>query len=155
EVVMAWRFGHYTATASNEQVPAAGRWLPALAVGLVAAAVLGGGAVLLHGAWSGDFLGFLPDFSRRLVERVLDIPPPAPGGGAHWRRDFKPFLLGGDSAFWLAGLTAVAGTALVVLVYRQEGKTASTAFRLVLVGLRVAFLLLMLAVALPQLTLWF
>jgi hypothetical protein len=155
EVVMAWRFGHYTGTPSNEQVPAAGRWLPALAIGLVALTVLAGGGVLMHAAWTGDFLGFLPDFSRRLVERVLDIPPPAPGESAHWRPEFKPFLLGTDSDFWLAGLIAVAGVALIVLVYRQEGKTTGTAFRLILVALRVGLLLLMLAVALPQLTLWF
>jgi hypothetical protein len=155
EVVMAWRFGHYTGAPCNEQAPAAGRWLPALAVGLVALVALVGGGILLHAAWTGDFLGFLPDFSRRLVERVLDIPAPAPGESAHWRPEFKPFLLGSDTDFWLAGLIAVLGVAGIALVYRQEGATANMAFRAILIGLRVGLLLLMLFVALPQLTLWF
>jgi hypothetical protein len=126
-----------------------------VAAGVVAVAVLAGGGILLHAAWTGDFLGFLPDFSRRWVERLLDIPPPAPGESAHWRPEFRPFLLGGDADLWLAGLIALAGTALIALVYRQEGKTTGMATRLILVSLRVALLLLMLCVALPQLTLWF
>jgi hypothetical protein len=155
EVVMAWRFGHYTAAPANEAVPSAGRWLPTVAAGLVAVAVLAGGGILLHAAWTGDFLGFLPDFSRRWVERLLDIPAPAPGESAHWRPEFKPFLLGGDADIWLAVLIAVAGAVVVGLIYRQEGKMTGAVMRVLLVGLRVALLLLMLCVALPQLTLWF
>jgi hypothetical protein len=155
EVVMAWRFGHYSGTPSNEPVPSAGRWLPALAVGLAALAALLIGGSLLHYAVTGEFLGFLPEGLRRVFEGVNGIPAPAPGEGSHWRLESVPFLWDADADPWLIGLVAVLGTALVVLVYRQEGRTAGTAFRLVLVGLRVAMLLLVLVVMGPQLKLWF
>ncbi|HZT81213.1 MAG TPA: VWA domain-containing protein, partial [Gemmataceae bacterium] len=156
EVLMAWRFGHYSGAPANEAPPSAGPWLPAVGIVLAALTVLVGGGILLHAAWTGDFLGFLPEFARRGVERVLNIDPPAPGESSHWRPEW-PYLLGGaETGFWLTGLVAVVGTALVVLVYRQEGRAAAgTAFRLVLVGLRVALLLLMLCFILPQFTFWF
>src|SRR5205814_462785 len=48
EVLMAWQFGHYSATPGNEPVPAAGPWLPALSAGLVLLAAVVIGGTLLH-----------------------------------------------------------------------------------------------------------
>jgi hypothetical protein len=154
EVVLAWRFGHYSGVAANEPPPAAGRWLPtaAAAVGGLALLVLGG--VLLHDAWTGDFLGFVPESVRRGVEAALGIPPPAPGEGSHWRLEFSSYFIDAATDPWLAGGLLVAAAAGIFWIYRQEGR-AGTLPRLLLGGLRLGLLLLLLAVLLPQLRLWF
>ena len=156
EVVLAWRFGHYSTVRRAPGAPAAtGRWFPGL-VGIVAAVtLLVLGATLVHAAWTGDFLGFLPDSFRRTIEETLGIPPPAPGEGSRWRLEFTSFLWDAATDPWLAGLVALAGAALVVWIYRQEGTTASTGYKLLLAGVRMCFLLLTLAVLLPQLRVWF
>jgi hypothetical protein len=156
EGVLAWVFGHYTAVAGAPGgPPARGKLLPVLigiAAGLI---VLVLGAVLVQAAWSGDFLSFLPDWARRGMEHGLGIPAPAPGEGSRWRLEFMPYLWDAAADPWLAGLIAVAAGALIVWVYFQEGRTASPAYKLLLAGLRVSFLLLALVVLLPQLRLWF
>ncbi len=154
EVIMAWQFGHYTATPSNEPVPAAGRWLPSLAVVLIVLAGLVVGGTLAHFAWTNDFLGFLPDVFRRGVEQLLGISAPAPGEATHWRLEFDSYLWDPEVDRWLVVLIALAGTALVALIYRQEAKTMGRTLRLILVGLRVGILLFMLVVA-GQPRLWF
>jgi len=146
EVIMAWRFAHYSGAPSNEPVPSAGVWLPTVASGLVTLAVLVVGGTLVHYWVTGEFLGFLPDFLRHGLEAVLSIQSPAPGEANHWGLQFDSFLWDSDADPWLAVLIAVLGTALVVLVYREEAPAAHRALRLVFVGLRVALLVLMLLV---------
>jgi hypothetical protein len=156
EVVLAWVFGHYSAVAGAPGGPPAhGRLLPGVvaAVAAVAAVVLGG--VLFQAAWSGDFLSFFPDWARRGLESTLGIPAPAPGEGSRWRLEFGSYLWDAAADPWLAGLLAVGAGALVVWVYSREGRTAGTAYRVLLGGLRLCFVLLALAVLLPQLRLWF
>ncbi|HEX5270130.1 MAG TPA: VWA domain-containing protein, partial [Gemmataceae bacterium] len=155
EVIMAWQFGHYSGTPGNEQIPSAGIWLPSVSAVLVGLALVVIGGTLVHFAWTGDFLGFLPDVMRRGVEALLGIPPPAPGEGSHWRLEFDSFLWDDPVVErWLVALIALAGIALVFLIYRQEAKTANRALRMVMVGLRVAMLCLMLVIA-GQPKLWF
>jgi hypothetical protein len=160
EIVMAWQFGHYTSAASADDanaVRARGGQAAALysLAGVLFALSLGLAFVLVHNAWTGDFLGFLPESLRRSAEEAMDIPAPAPGEGSHWRLEYSSYLWDGNADPWLAGALAVAALGLVVYVYRREGRTPGTAFRLVLGGLRIGLVLLMLAVILPQLTLWF
>jgi hypothetical protein len=156
EVVLAWVFGHYTAVAGAPGAPAAaGKVLPALIGVAAAAVVLVLGGVLVQAAWSGDFLSFLPDWARRGTEHAMGIPAPAAGEGSRWRLEFMPYLWDAAADPWLAGLLAVAAGAMIVWVYFQEGQTASHAYKLLLAGLRFGFLLMTLAVLLPQLRLWF
>jgi hypothetical protein len=155
EVVLAWRFGHYTAVAAHEAPPASGRWLPAGAAALAAGALLVLGGTLLHAAWTGDFLSFLPEALRRGVEAALGVPPPAPGEGRRWWLEFKPYLYDAAVDPWLAAVAAVLAAAAIFWIYRQEGRTAGAAYKVLLVVLRVCLLLLLLAVFLPQTRLWF
>ncbi len=156
EVVLAWRFGHYSAVAGTPGgPPATGRLLPGLVGFAAAVVVLALGAVLVQAAWSGDFLGFLPDASRQAVEHALGIPAPAAGEGSRWRLEFSPYLWDAVADPWLAGVIAVVAGVLIVWIYRQEGRTAGTGYKVLLAGLRIGLLLLTLAVLLPQLRLWF
>jgi hypothetical protein len=161
EVVLAWQFGHYTATATVDEREAATKkpgvkewalWtIPWVLFACVAVVAL----VLLHDAWTGDFLGFLPESLRGWVERKLDIPPPAPGEGSRWRLEYTSYLWDGNSDPWLATTLAVLAAAGVALIYVQEGTRITKTMRGLLVTLRIGIVILMLAVFLPQLRLYF
>ncbi|MFO0928730.1 MAG: VWA domain-containing protein [Gemmataceae bacterium] len=159
EVVLAWRFGHYTAapTPGEQPVrrPGAKEWALAAAPWLLFAALGGVGFVLAHNAWTGDFLGFLPETARALVERGFDIPPPATGEGSRWRLEYSSYLVDPRSDPWLIGALVLALPVAIAFVYRQEGHDIRPAVRLLLVGLRVGLLALLLFVFLPQLKLHF
>jgi hypothetical protein len=171
EVVLAWQFGHYSAVAEPPVADAPGspsrrsRGARVLLVlpGVLFALGLTLAGCLVHDAWTGDFLGFLPDGMRRWVERVLDIPPPAPGEGSRWRTEYTSYLWDGRADRWLAGLIAVAAAVGVWLIYSREGRRrrethggfGETPARLVRAGLRMSLLLLLLGVLLPQLKFWF
>jgi len=156
EVVLAWRFGHYGGRLGLVDVPPApGRVLPLL-VGSTAAilfVVLAG--VLAHAAWTGDFLGFLPEQVRGAFEARLGIPPPAAGEGTRWHLEFTPYLWDAVADPWLAGALALGLAVLVGAIYLREGSTASRAYKLLLAGLRLFYVLLTLCVLLPQVRLWF
>ncbi|MFN4259910.1 MAG: VWA domain-containing protein [Gemmataceae bacterium] len=153
EVVLAWKFGHYSAASGT--APASG-WVLPLVVGVTAASLFVVLAVVLvHDAYSRDFLGFLPDSARAGIERALDVPEPVPGEGSRWRLEYQPYLLGNPTQdMWLAGLLALASIGLVGVVYWFEGATASLGYRLLLAGLRCFLVLLALVVLLPRLHLW-
>jgi hypothetical protein len=156
EVVLAWHFGHYSAVAGGfDAPPAKGLLLPVL--GGTAAFLIAGSAafVLIHNAWTGDFLGFIPDGWRSGLEGALGVPPPAAGEGSHWRLEYLSYLSDASADPWLAGFIALAGIAMIAAVYFREGRTASGIYRGLLAGLRVCLLLLTLVVLLPQLKLWF
>jgi SAM-dependent methyltransferase len=156
EVVLAWQFGHYsTAAGTSGTPPATGKLLPGLIAAGAAMLFLAFGGVLLHAAWTGDFLSFLPEGSRRLLESVMGVAAPASGEGTRWRLEFNSFLWSASADPWLAGVVALAAGVLIYLVYRQEGQTAGAIYKLLLTGLRICLLLLTLAVLLPQLRLWF
>ncbi|HEV8059984.1 MAG TPA: VWA domain-containing protein [Gemmataceae bacterium] len=156
EVIMAWRFGHYTAVVDGtKSPPAPGRLIPMVVAALAAVLFIGLFGVLAHAAWTGDLLGFLSDETRSGIEARLGIPPPAPGEGTHWRLEYTPYLVDGANDPWLAGGWALAMVVLVVMLYFREGRTASTSYKLLLAGLRLFFVFLMLIVLLPEVQLWF
>ncbi len=151
EVVLAWAFGHYNKALGTPGTPAAGRLLPGLAAVFAAAAFLVFGVGLVHAAWTGDFLGFLPDAARRGAEQALGIPAPASGEGSRWRLEGRSFFWDESADRWVAGALALGAAALVVVVYTREGRTASGPYRTVLGWLRVGVCLLTVFVLLPQL----
>jgi hypothetical protein len=147
EIVMAWQFGHYSGTPNNEAVPSAGRWLPAAAAALIVLALLVVGGTLLHWELKGEFLGFLPERMLSLFDHWLGNSPPAPGEARHWDFRFSYPIWDDYVDPWLVAIGAVLGTAFVILVYRQEAKTANRALRILFVGLRAALLVLILLIA--------
>lgn len=157
EALLAWRLGHHSKTVvAGQAPPAEGRLLP-VAVGIVAGlAFLVVAGVLIHTAWTRDFLGFLPDRARHEVEQALGVPEPVAGESTRWRLEYTPYLLR-DATLepWLIGAIAIACIALIGFVYYGEGRTAGGGYRGLLAGLRVFLILLVLAVLLPQLQLWF
>lgn len=157
EALLAWRLGHHSKTAVAGQVPpASGKLLPS-AVGLVAGVIfLAGAGVLIHTAWTHDFLGFLPDRAWHTVEQALGIPQPMAGESTRWRLEYTPYLLRNALLEpWLVGAIALAASALIIFIYLREGRTASGRYRGLLAGLRIFLVLLVLVVLLPQLQLWF
>jgi hypothetical protein len=160
EVVMAWQFGHYSSAGAltGEMVTRkAGAWqvLAWASPWLLFAFLSVIAFVLIHDAWTGDFLGFLPDAVRGVAERALNIAPPAPGEGSRWRLEYTSFLWSPRADVWLAGAVAVLAVAGVAVVYAVEGNDTSRAVRVLFVALRAGILLLLLAVFLPQLKLYF
>jgi hypothetical protein len=156
EVVLAWRFGHYSSVAGAAGgPPARGRLLPGFAAVFAVGTFLLVSAVLLQAAWTGDFLSFLPEGLRRTAEAWMGIPPPASGEGSRWRLEFTPYLWDAAADPWLAGVLGALGAALVIWIYRQEAPTVSFGYKLLLAGVRACLLLLALSVMLPQLRLWF
>src|SRR5262249_54007742 len=131
------------------------RLWPALVGGTAGVLFLAGAFVLIDAARSGDFLSFLPETLRGGIEAVLGIPPPAPGEGTRWHLEFMPYLLDNPRDAWLAPGLGLFGIALVFLMYRREGATASPVYKGLLGGLRIFLVLLTLAVLLPQLQLRF
>jgi hypothetical protein len=155
EVILAWRFGHYSAVAGAEQPPAAGRLVPILVAGFAGILFVALTGVLLHAAWTGDALSFLPDATRSQIEAHLGIPAPAAGEGTRWRLEFNPYLWDAAADPWLAGGFALAMAVMVVAIYLREGRTARPVYKFLLAGLRMFFVLLTLAVLLPEIRLWF
>jgi hypothetical protein len=156
EVIVAWRFGHYSAVTAVDDAPrTASGILPAtiaISAGLLFVIMAG---VLIHASWSGDFLGFLPEQLRRSAEARLGVPSPAAGEGTRWVVELTPFLRDPASDRWLAGGAALGMAILVVWIYSLEGKTANRWYKLLLAGLRLFVLLVALVILLPQLRLWF
>jgi hypothetical protein len=158
EIVLAWHFGHYSAAAGEQTAPRPRTWrgrLLYLAPAGLFVVALAAGAVLAHDAWTGDFLGFLPGGARRALEGWMGVPAPAPGEASRWRLEYTPFFWDAHADPWLAAAVLAGGAALVVVLYRREGHNVGRATRAVLVGLRLGLVLLLLAVLLPQLKLWF
>ncbi len=155
EVLLAWRLGHHSKTAANATT-ASGRALP-ITVGIIAGLLfIAVAGVLIHTAWTQDFLGFLPDRVRGSVEAAFGVPQAVPGESSHWRLEYTPYLIRNAAQEpWVIGLLASAALGLVGYVYTREGRTASGRQRALFAGLRIFLILLMLVVLLPQLQLWF
>lgn len=153
EVVLAWRLGHYSKSGVPAELPvSARRTLPIAAACVFGLFFLVVAGVLAHAIWTQDFLSFLPDRFRGGAERALDVPQPVAGESTRWRLEYSSYLLRNAVLEpWAVGTVAVLSLVMVLAVYHREGRTASRPYRLLLAGLRVFFLLLLLAVLLPQL----
>ena len=160
EVVLAWRFGHYSATgALPNEAPKAAPGLKEYALWtapwVLLACLAGTAFVLAHDALTGDFLGFAPEGFRTFVERSMDVPPPAAGEGSRWRLEYSSFFHDAKADPWLAGILLVLAGLGIAWIYWQEGNDVPGRFRALLLSLRLGILFLMLAVFLPQLRLYF
>jgi hypothetical protein len=157
EMVLAWKLGHYSKSAVGTQAQMAeGRTLPSIIGGVAAFAFLFVTGILLHTAWTGDFLGFLPESWRSAAETAFGVAKPVDGESTRWRLDYRAYLPNRSPLEpWLVGVLALAAGVLVFGIYLREGRTASGAYRLLLAGLRFFLILLTLVVLLPQLQLWF
>src|SRR5439155_9900673 len=128
------------AVPSSADRPPSPSWaIPILVAGTAGILFLVLAGVLAHAAWTGDFLGFLPEGARAAFETRLGIPPPAAGEGTRWHLEFTPYLWDADADPWLAGALALGLAVLIVAVYRREGQTASSSYKFLLAGLRLFY----------------
>jgi hypothetical protein len=148
EAGLACAFGHYSASAAAlGQAASKLRWLPGAlggtlsVVGIVAMLLIA--AAFVEYAFSGDFLGFLPDRLRASIEANLDVPPPSAGESTKWTlktggiyRDY-----GSASAFITTMFPVFAigalGLAVVVLLLTSLFEARSGVNVFLLVGLAV------------------
>ncbi len=151
EVVIAWKFGHYTSVEGVGTQPATGILWP-LALASVATVAFGIGAyVLWHDSRSGDFLSFLPDAWRGQLEAMMGVPPPPPGEMTHWELERAPVFLGATSDNWVLGCVGLACVLMVVLIYLAEAPTVHPIYKLLLASLRLFLVFTTLMVFMPQL----
>jgi hypothetical protein len=161
EGFLAWRFGSARsgpAAVLDRPPDTPGRRRVDRLLGVLAAipllAVAAGAVVLLHAAWTGDLLGFLPQAARRSIEAAFGVPPAAAGEGTRWRLEFLPYLTGVPRTdLWLAGTIGIVTAALAAWVYRCELRSRERSASLV--GLRFGLLLITLGLLLPQVRLLF
>ena len=163
EVALAWGLGRHTTVAQPEQqgpprvIRAWKDWAFYQQLGLthcasrLVALLAGIAAVLIHEAFTGDFLGFLHDSTREWLEKVLNIPEPPPGEGRRWRLEYHEYLVRPQLDIWLAPLLFVAAAVFVGIAYFNEGVRNTIGARARIIGLRVAFLAVLIGVMLPRL----
>lgn len=150
EVILAWRFGHFSAVHGAGSEPASGLVMPS-AVAIIAGTLFVLIAVVLtHALWTGDFLGFLPRILRNWVERLVGAPSTQAGEESRWELGGRAVFFDGIHDGWYLGLLGVAAVALVFFTLREEGPTVNRVYKLLLGGLRVLMIWLALAVLLPQ-----
>lgn len=154
EVLLAWRFGHYSAVAGATAQPATGLALP-ITIAAVALVIFGLGAyVLFQSAESGDFLSFLPDSWRGGLESAMKVNPAPPGEGTRW--DLEQPLAWLPPAIddgWFRGILVAGLILFVVLIYWAEAPLVHPAYKLLLGALRLFLIFLAIWVLLPQLQL--
>jgi uncharacterized membrane protein len=154
EIVMAWRFGHYTTTEG-----ALSKARPGMASTFIAAfiAVMStiffviGAVVIFHEIRTGDFLGFLPDILRTWFERAVGVPPLQPGEGSKWVYEKAPFLFGlPGPENWYAVLLSIGAIVTIFFTYKAEAPKVSLVYKLLLGALRLYLILFTLWFVLPR-----
>ncbi len=157
EVIMAWRFGHYTSIEGVTAPATASMFWPLTLAG-VAITLFGIGAYLMYVAVSNnDVLAVFPEFLMReglrgWLEKLIGKAPPPPGESSHWPPLFEPWLpsfLPGSQHWWSIGLFLAAG-ALVVLTYLAEAPAVAKPYKFLLAGLRLCMLSMAIWLLLPQ-----
>lgn len=166
EIWLAWRVGPSRATGGlsvADKVVNTGRpWVRWVWVGvggiplLLAVGLL---AAVAHSEATGQPLGFLPESGRSAVESALGVPSAGPGEGTRWRLESEPvyrersrprLLPFVTDSRLLIGLVGLVGVVIVGL-YFLERRAAGKFGRLLLpLGLRLAAVLLIGFLLLPQ-----
>lgn len=149
EVILAWRFGHYSTVPGAMAQPASGLLFPTLVV--VAAAVIfaAGTFVMVQETRSGDFLSFLPDWMRNFMEARMGVPAPPPGEMTHWNLErSQVFFAAADG--WILTTLGIASIIMVLLVYLAEAPTVNPGYKLMLAALRLFLIFTTIAIFLPQ-----
>ena len=153
EVVIAWRFGHYSSVEGSAATAATGLFWPLVIVGSAAVLFAIGAAILWHDARTQDFLSFLPDSWRGRLEALMGIPAPPPGEMTHWELERIAIVPGLSGDGWVLFGIAVIAVLMVVLIYLAEAPHVRPAYKLTLAALRLFLVFTVLGVFLPQLQL--
>ncbi len=146
EVVLACAFARFSVVPGIKQIPRLRLLWPGVTAVLAVLLIGVVAGTLLQAAATNDFLSFLPDETRGLVESVLGIQSPAPGESRLWELQSSP-----DSAMpsWMwfgLGLLGVVIAGVYVLEARAVGVPVGG-----LLGLaNVALFLTVLVTFLPQ-----
>jgi uncharacterized membrane protein len=157
EVIMAWRFGHYT-TVEGVTAPATASVILPLTLAIIAIVVFGIGALALWWAVKNDdVLAVFPEFLLReglrgWIEKILGKAPPPPGESSHWPpllNAWLPDFLPGSQHWWSIGLF-IAGGAMVVMTYLAEAPAVGKQYKLLLAGLRLCMLATTIWLLLPR-----
>lgn len=150
EVVLAWKFGHFSAVHGAGSEPASGLVMPsfiAVIAGVLFALL---GVVLIHAIYTGDFLGFFPRILRNWFEKLVGAPPTPPGEESRWDLGGRAVFFDGVHDAWYLGLLGVAAVVLVFFTYRAEGPRVNAVYKLLMGGLRIFMIWLMLGWLMPQ-----
>jgi Mg-chelatase subunit ChlD len=163
EVWYAWRIGPARSARAvgilgekpPERAPFGWVWVVISFVPLLVA--VGLLVAVAHEAATGHLLGFLPDHWRAGIEQSLGVPGAGPGEGTRWRLEaFAAYLSSFAQDRWvIAGLVAVAAAAVAALYWAERVVAGRWGRVLVPAALRVAAVLLVGFVLLPQLRLAF
>ncbi len=165
EIGYAWWIGPSRAIAAG--VAQAGRaqqktaWpfrLVEVGFGIAALGIaLGLLATVIHAEWSGHPLGFLPEGTRGVIEETLGVPSAGPGEGTKWKLDTATAYLSSFKADRrLIGGLVILAIATVAVFYWLERRASGKLRRVLLPAfLRIAAVLLLGFILLPQLKLAF
>ncbi|MFM7149019.1 MAG: vWA domain-containing protein, partial [Gemmataceae bacterium] len=161
ESLLAWKFGHHSSSSiargtSPQKLHSGPVSLILSVMPIICFIALGIiGFILLHEAFTHDFLGFLPGRFRNRLENYLGVPPPNPGEGSQWRLEYGNIFGLSSSSKWITGLLASLGAGFFLCLLLLEGKRLSSLTFMKLYGLRFGLFLLLLLVLLPQIQLIF
>ena len=153
EVVIAWRFGHYTSVEGTAATAATGMFWPFVIVGSATFLFAIGAAILWHDARTHDFASFLPDSVRSRLETMMDVPVPPAGEMTHWELERIAIVPGLSGDGWVLFGIAVIAVLMVVLIYLAEAPHVRPLYKLTLATLRLFLVFTVLGVFLPQLQL--
>jgi uncharacterized membrane protein len=154
EIVLAWRFGHYTTTEgalSNAPPGPISTWVAAAIAVLSTIFFVIGAVIIVHEVRTGDFLGFLPDILRTWFENAVGVPALNPGEGSNWVYEKSSFLFGlPGPENWYAILISLGAMMTIFFTYKAEAPRVSTVYKLLLGALRLYLILLMVWFLLPR-----
>lgn len=147
EVCLACGFGHFTVVPGVKQIPRLRLLWPAVTAALALVLLVTVSGTLLQAAASGDFLSFLPEDLRGLVESFLRINPPSPGESRLWELQSSP-----DSAMpsWMWLGLGLLGVAVMGGVYFIESRVVGWPVGTLLGLTNLSLYLIVLVLFLPQ-----
>jgi Aerotolerance regulator N-terminal/von Willebrand factor type A domain len=153
EVIIAWRFGHYSSVEGASATAATGMFWPLVIVGAATLLFTIGAAILWHDARTQDFLSFLPESWRGRIEVMMGVPAPPPGEMTHWELERTPIIPGMTGDGWTLFCIGVVAVLMVVLIYLAEAPHVRPVYKLTLAALRLFLVFTVLGVFMPQLQL--